>query len=75
MNTTQVMNLIGVTKKTAWFMLQRIRQSFKQDSKEKFDGEVEVDELYVGGKNKNRHYNKKVKKCQGRSAKDKAPVF
>ncbi len=75
MNTTQVMNLIGVTKKTAWFMLQRIRQAFKQDSNEKFDGEVEVDESYVGGKNKNRHFNKKVKKCQGRSAKDKAPVF
>ena len=44
MNTMQVINLISVTKKTAWFMLQRIRQAFKQDSKEKFDGEVEVDE-------------------------------
>lgn len=75
MTTTQIMNLIGVTKKTAWFMLQRIRQAFKQDANEKFDGEVEVDESYVGGKNKNRHYNKKVKKSQGRSTKDKAPVF
>lgn len=42
-------------------MLQRIRQAFKQDSNGKFDGEVEVDESYVGGKNKNRHYKKNAK--------------
>lgn len=38
-------------------------------------GEVEIDEAFVGGKNKNRHKDKKVEKCQGRSYKDKVPVF
>lgn len=74
-NTTQLRVYLNVTKSTAWFMLQRIRQAFEQKHGEKFCGEVEVDETYVGGKNKNRHRNKKVKHSQGRSTKDKAPVF
>lgn len=37
--------------------------------------EVEVDETYLGGKNKNRHSTKKVKESQGRSSKGKAPVL
>lgn len=52
-------------------MLQRIRQAFVQNPTEKFDSVVEVDETYVGGKNKNRHRNKKVKHSQGRSTKTK----
>ena len=74
-NTTQLRVYLDVSKKTVWFMLQRIRQAFVQNPTEKFDGVVEVDETYVGGKNKNRHRNKKVKHSQGRSTKDKAPVF
>lgn len=42
---------------------------------EKLDGEVELDNTFVGGKNKNRYYNKKIKKCQGRSCKDKVLVM
>lgn len=45
------------------------------ESKGKLDGEVELDETFVGGKNKNRHKNKKVKNSQGRSFKDKTPVM
>lgn len=45
---------LGVTQKTAWYMLQRIRETFA-DQPEKLSGTVEVDEMYVGGKQKNRH--------------------
>lgn len=48
MNTTQLRVYLDVSKKTAWFMLQRIRQAFVQNPTEKFDGVVEVDETYVG---------------------------
>jgi len=65
---------LDITQKSAWFMLQRIRKCFGIEGDDKLDGEVEADETYVGGKNKNRHANKKVPQSQGRSAKDKTPV-
>jgi len=67
---------IKVTQKTAWFLAQRIRHAIKQGSfAKKLDGVVESDETFVGGKNKNRHADKKVKNNQGRSFKDKTPVL
>jgi len=62
---------IGITQKSAWFMLSRIRQCFGIESDTKLDNEVEADETFVGGKNKNRHANKKVKG----TTKDKSPVL
>lgn len=66
---------IGVTQKTAWNMLQRIRECFGDENNSKLEGTVQIDETFVGGKNKNRHWDKKVKNSQGRSFKDKTPVF
>lgn len=66
---------IGVTQKTAWFMLQRLRAAFGNVPEEKLSGTVQLDESFVGGKNKNRHFDKKVAKSQGRSFKDKTPVM
>lgn len=45
---------LGITQKSAWFMLQRIRNCFGIDKDEKLNGEVEIDETYVGGKMGNR---------------------
>ena len=58
-------------------MLHRIRKAFgmSNDDNQQVQDEVEIDETFVGGKNKNRHKDKKVEKCQGRSFKDKVPVF
>jgi hypothetical protein len=46
---------LGVTQKTAWFMLSRLRLALQADDDEKFSGTVEADETYVGGKVRNMH--------------------
>ncbi|MDR2920524.1 MAG: IS1595 family transposase [Tannerella sp.] len=73
--STQLARDIKVTQKTAWFMLQRIRVYLICMNKGVLKEEVEADETFVGGKNKNRHKDKKVKQSQGRSFKDKTPVL
>lgn len=55
---------IEVTKDTAWLMMMRIRKSFIE-SAEFMEGIIEVDETFIGGKNKNRHKNKKIDGSQG----------
>ena len=50
---------LGVTQKTAWFMSHRIREVMRTGSFKKLSGIVEADETFIGGKDKNRHANKK----------------
>jgi transposase-like protein len=50
---------LGVTQKTAWFMLHRIRLAMQDGSIEQFSGRVEADETFIGGKARNMHANKK----------------
>lgn len=73
-SSLQLSRDIDVTQKTAWFMLQRIRNCFGINHDE-LTNTVEIDETYVGGKNKNRHESKKVQNAQGRSTKDKTPIL
>lgn len=70
----------GMTQKTAWFVMQRIRTvlvELNESTGNLFDV-VEVDEAYLGGKNGNRHWDKKVKQIRNnydRHFKDKSTVL
>lgn len=64
-SSCEVARAIGVTQKSAWFMLHRIRYAMKTGSLDKFDGTVEVDETFVGGLEKNKHKEKKLKAGRG----------
>lgn len=66
---------LNVTPTTGWFLLQRIRTMFAEKAPQTLSGIIQLDETFVGGKNKNRHWDKKVKNSQGRSFKDKTPVM
>lgn len=63
----EIHRAIGVTQKSAWFMLHRIRLAMQGDTVESFDGEVEVDETYIGGLARNMHKDVKARKIQGRT--------
>ena len=65
---------LGVTQKTAWFMLHRIREGMDNDFPEKFAGEVEADETFIGGKAKNMHAMKKIRKYLAGEMKHGGPV-
>lgn len=72
-SSVQLAKQVGVTQKTAWFMDHRIRKAMIQNKGQLF-GSVEVDEKYVGGREKNKHFAKRSKGTQGRSTDTKVPV-
>jgi transposase-like protein len=67
----EIHRAIGVTQKTAWFMLHRIRLAMQNGSFEKLSSEVEADETFIGGKARNMHKAnaKNLSKVAARSAK------
>ena len=64
-SSCEVARDLGVTQKTAWFMLHRIRHAIKQGSIEKMSGPVEADETFIGGLEKNKHEDKKLHAGRG----------
>jgi hypothetical protein len=57
---------LGVTQKTAWFMLHRIRLAMQAGTIDKMQGEVEADETFIGGAARFMHKDKKAARARGR---------
>jgi len=58
---------LGVTQKTAWFMLQRLRLAMQDENfGGKLGGEIEIDETYIGGKARNMHKDRKERALEGK---------
>ncbi|HEV2716453.1 MAG TPA: IS1595 family transposase [Terriglobales bacterium] len=70
----EVGRALGVTQKTAWFMLHRIRLAMQTRSFRKLRGVVEADEAFIGGRAKNMHKEKR-RRLRGTGGMDKAPVL
>jgi transposase-like protein len=67
---------VKVTQKSAWFMLQRIRLAMQDDFfGSKLNGEVEVDETFIGGKARNMHLSERKRRITGTGTKDKTAVM
>ena len=74
-SSCQIARDCEVSQKTAWFMLQKIRGLFAQSDCVSLKGKVEMDEMYLGGRETNKHESKRTEGTQGRSTKTKTPIF
>ena len=74
-SSCQLARDINVTQKTAWFILHKVRGLYGQSDANVLDGDVEMDEMYLGGRETNKHESKKTPNNQGRSTKTKTPIF
>ena len=77
MSAHQIARMIGVSYKTAWFMMHRIRESMKDTDTSPMGGygkTIEADETYVGGKVGNRHASKRHGDKKSSPFRDKQPI-
>jgi transposase-like protein len=71
----EVSRALGVTQKTGWFMLHRLRLATQTGTFEKLSGHVEADETFIGGLARNMHRDKRGKKINGTGGSGKAIVM
>ncbi|MEO7191748.1 MAG: IS1595 family transposase [Vicinamibacterales bacterium] len=71
----EIHRALGVTQKTAWFMLHRVRLAMQSVGGGKLSGEVEVDETFIGGKARFMHKGKREQAIKGRGHSGKAAVM
>jgi transposase-like protein len=75
-SSCEIARAIGITQKSAWFMLHRIRKAMSDDfASGKLSGEVEADETFIGGKARNMHISKRERRITGTGGKDKTAVM
>jgi transposase-like protein len=66
---------LGISQKSAWHMMHRLRFAFHHGSFNKLSGQIEADETFIGGKARNMHREKRAKKITGTGGKDKTAVM
>jgi len=71
----EIHRALGVTQKSAWFLLHRIRLAMQTGTFKKLSGEVEVDETYIGGLARNMHATIKHRRITSSGRKDKVAVM
>lgn len=71
----EIHRALGVSQKTAWFMLHRIRTAHHSRAGHKFSGQIEADETFIGGKARNMHVAKRARVITGTGGKDKTAVM
>jgi len=74
-SSCEVARDLGITQKSAWFMVHRLRLALQDENGKLMGGEVEVDETFIGGLARNMHKDKRAKKISGTGGKDKTPVL
>ena len=74
-SSLQASRQLGVTQKTTWFLLHRVREMLRTKAPFMLKDTVQIDETYVGGSEKNKHANKKTKVKQRGRSDIKTPVI
>jgi transposase-like protein len=74
-SSCEIARSIGITQKSAWFMMHRLRLALQRGGFKKLSGEVEADETFIGGKARNMHKDKRATKIHGTGGEGKVAVM
>lgn len=72
-SSLQLAKQLGVTQKTSWYMIHRIKEACGNNNDTMLSGIIEIDETYIGGLERNKHESKKLN--EGRGVVGKVPVL